>query len=441
MDDKAPLLTALALLVLTQVWAGCILRGLFADGCYYAARLWLQQGFVVIEPSRLTAQILVQAPVVLGMRLGATSPQAVALLFSLSTNLTPALLTGLAVLALPRDRLAYALVPVFVFLTGAMATAFASVADGPCAAAYCCLLFLLVAIAPLTPARLSLILFLSAGCLRLYESTVVIGPLLILACVSRARKTTGCARWILCIAALCLAIGSLHAAYDILHPRVPANRASFMRDLANLHWLWTAGAAHIPAIAGMLAFACLRLGMLPARYQIHSRIGVIVLFAALAMAAVALPAAPISAFAGRGNACLVAAGLFGFVLATRNRSWQAGTKPRFAVMTATLLAVTVTIGNIRADLDWMRYRTALHTVLRQSDGLIAFPAAGRTTILGRDSWPWSSPIMSLLLAPEGEVRSILLNPTGSGPQPVDPAPLGPLLPLSARAALIAAFQH
>ena len=441
MDDKAPLIIACALLVLTQIWAGYILRGLFADGCYYAARLWLAQGFVVIEPSRLTAQLLVQAPVVLGMRLGATSPQAVARLFSLSTNLVPALLTGLSILALPRDRLAYALAPIFVFLAGAMATAFASVADGPCAATYCCLLFLLVAIAPLTPIRLSLILLLSIGCLRLYESTVFTGPLLILACLSRARKTTGCARWILCAAALCLAIGSLQAGYDILHPRVPANRASFMRDLANLHWLWTAGAAHIPAIAGLLAVACLPLGFLPARFQIGARAGVIMLFAGLTVAAVALPAAPISAFAGRGNACLIAAGIFGFVLATPHRIWNLVTLPHVAVMTATLLAVTVTASNIRADLDWMRYRAALHTVLRQSNGLIAFPAAGRASILGRDSWPWSSPIMSILLAPEGEVRSILLNPTGSGPQPVDPAPLGPLLPLSVPAALTAAFQR
>ncbi|MCB8880333.1 hypothetical protein ACELLULO517_08820 [Acidisoma cellulosilytica] len=185
------LIAALALLFLTQIWAGLALRGLFADGAFYAAHLWLARGFVIIEPSRLTAQILVQAPVVLGMRLGATRPQAVALLFSLSSTLMPLLLTGSAVLILPRSQRHLALIPLFVFLAGSMSSAFASVADGPFAAAYCCLLLLMVAVAPLSPARLGLILLLSIGCLRLYESTAFLGPLLACASWQRARQTRG----------------------------------------------------------------------------------------------------------------------------------------------------------------------------------------------------------------------------------------------------------
>lgn len=440
-DGLSPFLyVALGLLAATQIWAGLSLRGLYADGSYYAARLWLAQSFVVIEPSRLTAQVLMQAPVVLAMRLGVTSPHAVALLFSLSTNLIPLLLTGCALLILPQRLHRHALVPFFVFLTGGMSAAFASIADGPCAAAYCALLFLLVTVAPLSPIRLGLILLLALGCLRLHEAMAFLGPLLVLACLLRMGEARGYERGVLILAALLIAAGSLQAGFDILHPRMPGNRASFLTGLMGLSWLWSSGGANILAIAGLAAVFVLPLGHLPGRCQTGLRPAAFILFALLVITAWMLPATPGSAFAARGNACLIAAAAFALFLAARHFGWPADGIVPFATLILVGLAVTLTIGNLRADLDWMRYREAMQMELHQADGPIDFPLSPPVA-LQRCTWPWTSPLMSLWLAPGPRIRSLLLNKPGSGWQPFDPATLTANLPLPLDAALAMAFRR
>ena len=380
------------------------------------------------------------------MRLGATDPQAVALLFSLSTNLMPLLLTGLSFLVLPEQRRSCALLPIFIFLASSMSAAFASVADGPCAAAYASLLFLLLATAPLSKTRLGLILLLALGCLRLHEAMVFLGPFLVTACLLRMRATEGYRSVILGLAALLIAAGSIQAGFDILHPRMPGNRASFVQDVAGLRWLWTSGGINMPALAGLAAILILPAGFLPARQRFQTGLPAAILFTALAITAAILPAAPASAFAARGNACLIAAGAFGLFLAGQRFAWRGQGFAPFAAFITALLTVTVTAGNLRADLDWMRYRTALQSELSRADGLIAFPLAreqqpmAQNLALQRGSWPWTSPLMSLWLAPGGRVRSLLLNPPGVSWQPFDPAELAPQLPLPASAALASAFR-
>jgi hypothetical protein len=321
-----------------------------------------------------------------------------------------------------------------------MSAAFASVADGPCAAAYCALLFLLVTAAPLSPARLGLILLLALGCLRLHEAMVFLGPLVVLACLLRMREARGCSGCVLVLAALLITAGSLQAGFDLLHPRMPGNRASFVTDLTGLRWLWTVDGANMPAIAGLAALLMLPLGGLPPRRQTGLRPAIVMLFTLLAIASWMLPANPASAFAARGNACLIAAAAFGLFLTTRHFGWPANGIARLATLVAGGLAVSLVIGNCRADLDWMRYREAMQVELRQADGKIDFPVSPPIA-LQRCTWPWTSPLMSLWLASGPQIRSLLLNKPGSGWQPFDPAALAADLPLPLDAALATAFRR
>ncbi|HEX3983756.1 MAG TPA: hypothetical protein VHX12_08690, partial [Acidisoma sp.] len=256
------LAAGLTLLLLMQVWAGLSLRGLYADGSYYAARLWLTQSFVVVEPARRTSQMLMQLPVVAAMTLGSPSPLTVARLFSLSTNIMPLCCTLLGFALLPRAMRAYALIPLTVYLCAGMAAAIASVADAPFAAAYHWLLMLLIAVAPLTAGRLAAMLLLGLGALHLHEATGLLGPILILACIMRTREAklpwqrTG-----LALTAVLVGIGTSHAVMDMLHPRLVAHRDSFLHDLTSLRWLWSVGGGlNLPAadgVLGLLAFAVL----------------------------------------------------------------------------------------------------------------------------------------------------------------------------------------
>ncbi|MCB8880334.1 hypothetical protein ACELLULO517_08825 [Acidisoma cellulosilytica] len=244
------------------------------------------------------------------------------------------------------------------------------------------------------------------------------------------------------IAALLLIAGSIQAVNDILHPRVPTNRASFVQGLVGLDWLWMPdGGANIPALAGLLAFLLLPFGLLPAHRRFWAGVMATVLFAGLAIAAAILPATPASAFAARGNACLIAAVVFAWFLITQHLPRKNRAMPRYVSWIAVLLTLTVMIGNARADLDWARYRAALHAELRRATGLIPFPPKTEVAILSRDTWPWASPLMSVWFAPQRQVRSLLLNQPGSGVQPFDPASLAPHLPLPLDAALAAAFRR
>lgn len=437
-----PLVLALALLLATQIWAGLILRGLYADGSYYAARLWLDRGFVVIEPSRMASQVLMQAPAVLAMRLGVTDPHLVALLFSLSINLMPSLLAIAAVLVAGQTASPGALLALSVFLTGSMSAAFASIADGPCAAGLCCLLFVLVAEAPLSPRRLGLILLLSVACLRLHEAMAFLGPILVIACLARARRARGGTLGILVIAALCVSLGSIQGLQDSLHPRLAGNRDSFLQDVMGLRWLWTPAGLNMPAVAGLVALALLPLGALPERRAAQLRAMVLALFIALALAAWIIPAAPASAFAARGNACFIAAALFCWFLMTAQTS-HLRPFPPFTAFVAVPLTLTLVVGNIRADLDWMRYRAVLRLDLEHAQGLILFPTSPITAgdaALSRCAWPWTSPLMSLWFAPGQTVHALMLNPDGSAWQPFDPRILAGALPLSTSAALTLALK-
>lgn len=434
---KARLATGLlafsvATFLFMQIWAGLALRGLYADGCYYAARLWLAHSFVVIEPSRWTAQMLVQMPVVLVMWLGTPSPLVVAQLFSLSTNLMPLLWTMLSFALLPRGMRAYALFPLVVYLAAGTSAAIASIADGPFAAAYLWLLLLLIAVAPPTRGRLALMLLLALGTLRLHEATAILGPILILACIWRARHTRDTPhRIILALTALLVMIGSARAVLDITHPRAPANCDAFVRDVLHLRWLVTPGMGlHVPALAGLLALLGLAAWLLArGRPRVAGAIYMLcaALFPLLAGLALLLPTAAPSAFAARGLSCLVSAPVMLILLAERC-GWIAPVRPQRSITTlAALLGFTLVVADGAANAEWSGYVSSIRQVVASRAGVIPWPVAvaelspPQAQRLQRLSWPWTTPLMSLWLAPAADpVTSLISNPPGTAWEPISP---------------------
>ena len=135
---------ALGAVCLTGIYAAFQWRSLFADGTWYFVRLLVRHDFALWEPARYTVHILQQFPTMAALRLGVTQPGALAVIFGLTLQLLPLLLTAACYPALPRDKKALFVFPLAHYLLGTMVAFFAPIVEGPVAAAYFWLLFVLV---------------------------------------------------------------------------------------------------------------------------------------------------------------------------------------------------------------------------------------------------------------------------------------------------------
>lgn len=424
---------ALSLLAIAQILAGLSLRGLYADGAYYAAELWLRQSFVIIEPSRWTAQMLVQAPVFVAMKLGATSPRAVAIALSLSTNLMPLAVTLASLAVLPRAARHWALFPLFVLLGFGMSASVASIADGPTAAAYAWALLLVILFGRDGGWRLAALLVLALGAIRLHEAMAFLGPQIAFAALWQRRRTADRSmRAGLLVTAALVLLGTLLALHDLLDPRVPANRGAFLTDVLGLRWLWAGGALNAMAAMGLLALIALPLAWMRRAAKRWAWTAACAGFGALILSACLLPPSATSSFAARGNACFASAPAMLALLGARAHPLPAPDRRSLIGLTA-LLGLSVTTADATTTLQWQRYEQAIRTVLGTHRGVIGWeaaestlPAAGRASF-ARFAWPWTTPLMSLWLVPGGTVGSIIANPPGTAWQPFAPEALAPLI--------------
>jgi hypothetical protein len=439
------LFVGLGVLLAAQVDAGVALRGLYADGVFYVARIYSHDGMAIVEPSRWTAQFIMQAPVAAGMAFGLDSPRGVALLFSLSTNLAPLLLTAKCFWLLPRSERGFFLFPVFVFLGGSMGSAFASVADGATAAAYAWALFFLLRFAPLTPGHAAAILVLSLGALRLHEAMAYLGPILTATCLRRRRLAVGTPfeRGLLVVAGLLVLSSAVELGY-ILLPHTPGNRASFVSDVLSLRWLYASGQGfNIPAALGLLGLAAIALSLWPpARWFAVLAFAVVAAGASAAVLAGELPAAPAAAFAARNDGALLSLPAMGLclVLARHPGRWPASLA--CPLLLSAMLAFALALVDLRATRDWRGYIGAFETALRAERGVVPLAQVvsrlppAEAEAFARFSWPWTSALMSLVLAPQPKIHTIIASPYTGGWEPMDPNRPGTWpSPFQSRAAL------
>jgi hypothetical protein len=419
------LATALAAILLTQCWAGIALRGLYADGAYYAEQMLLRRSFAIIEPARWTSQVLVQTPVVLAMWLGQDSPQAVALAFSLASNLMPLALTLACLAVLPSADRAYGLFPVLIFLAASMSAAFASVADGPTAAAYAWLLLLLILFGAPNRWRLGGILLLAAGSLRLHEAMAFLGPILAFACLWRCRSMEDRGpRIVLALAALLIATGCGVAIHDGLHPRIAANRTGLIQDMTSFRWLLVGtGQINSMALAGLTGVLVLPVIMLRPHVRTFAMSAVSLVFMAFAVLALAEPPCPACGFAARDNACLMTAPAMVLLLLLRGRSWRL---PAVSATLVAMLGLAIATADGAATAGWLSYTAAMRTALATGRGVVPWRDAlahvptPQASVLLRYAWPWTTPLMSVWLAPGPVISTIITNPPGVAWQPFDP---------------------
>lgn len=203
------------------------------------------------------------------IKLGTATPYSAALIFSVATNVLPGLVFLLCRTTLPAVRRQFLVFPAFTYFAGTLAAQFASVAEGLVSTAYVWLLLYLILFGQLSTWRLSLILLLSIGSLRLHEQMSFLGPVLMAAVWMRRRDLkTQPARLALGFAFLAMLASAAIGTCSVLFPSAPWDRAALMHDLLLLHWIYTPhGGCNLPAAldlaAGFAILACIAVRRIP----------------------------------------------------------------------------------------------------------------------------------------------------------------------------------
>jgi hypothetical protein len=234
------------------------------------------------------------------------------------------------------------------------------------------------------------------------------------------------------LVALLLVLGTLLSLHDLLHPRLATNRGAFIQDVLGLRWLCAGDRPDVFSCVGLLGLLALPLCWVrqPTCRLLWPAFGVGL--ATLTILAFLQPMAAASSFAARGNACLASLPAMVLLLLARGRH-RKGPDRRALAGLASLLCLSVTLADAAATWQWQRYAQAAQTVLSHHRGVISWEAAlgslspaGRAALTGF-AWPWTTPLMSIWLAPGGEVRSVIANPPGIAWEPFNPLGLAPLL--------------
>ncbi|GAB0119618.1 hypothetical protein [Acidisoma sp. 7E03] len=428
---EATLWLCLIVALFVQAYAGLGLRGLYADGAFFATHLAAARDFVIIQTGRPFAEMLTQWPVLVAMRLGATAPHAVALAFSLASNLVPGLLILACLAALaPGDRALFVL-PAFVYLGGILSAQFASVGEGLAATAYLWLLLTAAVSGPLTLGRGLLLAVLALGCSDLHEEMLFLCPVLLAGCTLRARRERQLAAWLpLGAVALCAVAGTVVGITLALHPVDPGERSDFIQSFLNLEWLYTPWAGvNLGSVLTCTATLFLLIALLcPSWGRPLQRI-FLPLSLGTGLAAFAFPAlvAPAAQFAARNNAALLSLplGILFLVAKARPQVRSALTAPAVLGLVASL-GLGVSLWHLAATRDWIVYRDVVAQVLENARGIVPSTAvtqdksAREQRLLESMSWPWTNPDLSIVLLPRRLITSILANPAHhAGWEPYD----------------------
>jgi hypothetical protein len=131
-----PLFVMLMAAALVEAYAGLELLGLRWDGGPFLRDMLSANSFVFYEQARETTQLILELPVVIGMRLGLTDLYWLCAIWSLTLQLAPLMLTAASYFVLPTRHKILFVLPVFHYFADASSVASAGLIEGPTAAAY-----------------------------------------------------------------------------------------------------------------------------------------------------------------------------------------------------------------------------------------------------------------------------------------------------------------
>jgi hypothetical protein len=259
-DRRLPATVGVVLLaaLLADVYAALELRGVFADGSLWLVQMIVEIGFWPAEQARFVATAAAEVPTVLALKLGETDLYRLTVLWGLGQSLLPLALIAASYPALPRDRRALFVFPLFFYLAGAEATAFASVVVGAAVTAYFWLLLIVITFRVHRPWSWILLAAAAAPAYGAHEIMAFLAPLLTLTSVLRAWRTRASwARFGFLLLAGWFVVVTAREFGLVIVPEHPIQRASIIQSMVHLQFIGTSRELNPPAILGLLALVAL----------------------------------------------------------------------------------------------------------------------------------------------------------------------------------------
>ncbi len=419
------------------------LRGLYADGVGYLFYMIENDGFKLIEPSRLSVQILQQWPTVMGMACGIHDAAKLSVIHCISLQLLPLALVTACYLVLPKDRKNWFFFPLLHYLAGSMGAAFPSIVEGPVATAYFWLVFYSILFRTETGSSQALVTILALPLAYSHEVMIFLAPILALAAVWRASmvesKWQRIGFWLLVL--WFLVIVAVQIGF-VLNPRDPGNRGTFIKDFIALNWLISYRDINVPVALGLLAILALLviwlmqlIGLGSTWVKVYSLL-VIAAFGLVCLLAVVGTVYfdnylfhPWMQFKARNHSAFVSAPLALIALASL---WWPRLQNVWATATNQIILLFLAVGvlgwHVVATSFWTDYLASFRDVLARQQGLVRFEDVMRGLPQTQQyrfeqiTWDWTNPVLSLLLSPQGKVTTMIAYPsTHVGWQLFDPA--------------------
>jgi hypothetical protein len=423
------------------------LRGLVADGVYYFIVLLERRWPTTVEPSRIFAHALTQWPLVLGLNAGIADIPTLRYLHSFGLYYLAPVHLALCYWLVPRAHRDALVWPLLSMFAGSMNAWFVAVAESHVMTFLFWPLALFMAHGRFAETgKLLLFLLLSFASLLAYETMAAQGLLLAAISLWRARTArTLPERTVWLSTSGVFLAGATLAFYFVLHPRKEANRAGFVSGM--FRFMGTSmGDLNYPVVLSMVALA-LVLGfflwgaMQPrlCRYLLGA-FGVAA--AVVAFAPILRPESlrPIQQFQARAwIGFLPVAIAIAMLVAHR---WSPRPEAfRLGVAVMTLLAFSQLSWQTVATAQWYGYTRVFRTELGVRPGFVLFESSGLARsqvgiqVIRSLTWEFTVPVMSIALAPNGKVSTIIGVPSGDW-WPYDPEerddPLAFQRPMDAR---------
>ncbi len=422
---------AVALFGLSLAWAVLTHRALYADGAYMFLRVLEQGGTVDVWVNRAFAHRLFQAPMVLAMKLGLRNLDALLFLFNLGCFL-PWLCSLWFCFQLSRRWFWVVLLSVALGYGNA---GFMAVGEHNLSHAFFWpVAFALLFCRPLTPFAAMVLVTCATVLIRSYEATLFLGPALAGLAIWRLwrHREAGWRRWVLLAAVGLLLAAGWVGLRGVMAPEAKRNFGDFQSGVWDLLMhpsgpvIWSAAAA-------------LLLVLLYLRPRLLDRLPPWLLAAALGIACLAWALWPMLQATSvhpdlqhrfRVLNMAVPLGLLAALLLAQRRPQRFATaRPVLATVAAALLALQ-SVWQLAATTQWWGYLGVFRGVLESNQGVVIFedtPLATRH--LGAQStqfdWVWPLPSLSIVLAPGGQVRTLIVgrNLKGRPFSPANPAAL------------------
>ena len=405
-------------------------RGLFQDGAYYLYRLAERDWFYLYDPARTSVQVMRQAPVVALLQLGDFSLFRLAQIFSLAMLLWPPALTALCWVIAPRGQKIWTILPLLHLLLGLSTTSFEAVGEAAIAASYFwVMLFVIVFRARHWPSQ-AFFLLMCLPAFQMHEAGFLLTPVLGLAVLLRALKATTMAeRAFLGLCGVFLAAIVAYQISWVLYPRIPAARESALRGLLTLGFLCFEGRTNLPVVTAL--GGSVALSIMPFLDE-EKRIKAAVLFSVFAVIIVVFAVFADTSFTPAGQSLArfnpifasIVLGIF-LVLGVHRQFRMAASAGFPTLVIVFALCVSQTATDVVATWRWHQYTDDFMKRLAGSKGLADWRGGIPISDDRRESnWRammvgWVHPIMSIILSPDGTVRSILDYPPGTLFRPID----------------------